>query len=95
LFKVYLNYPEYRLPGVPNDLHPFTSSAVKAIRELNRGRPGYMLRQANSILEQAATDNKDVIDAPYVNKILAGIPSKEPRQLLEQYPSPKLPKSLE
>ncbi len=95
LFKVYLNYPEYRLPSAPSDLHPFTTDAVKAIREINRGRPGYMLRQAHSILEQAATDNEDMIDAAYVNKAVGGMPSEKLPTLREQLRSTQLPEGLE
>jgi hypothetical protein len=95
LFEVYLNYPEYRLPGAHNDLHPFTTDAVKAVRELNRGRPGYMLRQAHNILEQAATDNEDVIDAVYVKKVVGGMPFEKHPTLRERLRSAQLPDSLE
>jgi hypothetical protein len=94
LFSAYLNYPEYRLPGAPNALHPFTADAVRTIQDLNEGRPGYMLRQANSIIEQASTDNEDVIDATYVDKAVGGIRPDERLRQQERLPPRQLPGSL-
>lgn len=93
LFKAYLNYPEYRIQETPDALHPFTSEAVATIQQLNGGRSGYMLRQANQILEIAAVENRVTIDGQYVSTLVSKTSSKKPSQ--SQQSEPELHKSLE
>lgn len=89
LFKNYLNYPEYRLPGSSDPLHPFTEEAVWEIRRKNQGRPGFMLVDAHDILELTAMENRNAVDIDAVQRT----PSKVPAEEIEAQP-PKPPEGL-
>jgi len=94
LFKNYLNYPGYRLPGSPDPLHPLSKEAIGYITKKNQGRPGFMLVDAHDILELAAMDNLDTVDLKAVQRS----PSKVPAEEAEAQPVEKpegLPKELQ
>jgi hypothetical protein len=54
----------------PGDLHPFTSDAVKAIFVRSNRKPRDVLRKAHGLIEAAASDNVDEIDAESVVRYL-------------------------
>ncbi len=54
----------------PGDLYPFTADAVAAIFARSNAKPRDVLRKAHGLIEAAASDNIDVIDAEIVMRYL-------------------------
>lgn len=55
------------------DLHPFTADAVAALFDRSNRKPRDILRKAHGLIEAAASDNVDQIDAAAVGKYLDAI----------------------
>ncbi len=81
LALAYLNH--YRLPGMSNDLNPFTKDAVVEALRLSGGVPGIMLNRLRLILEKAREQGWEIIDAEQIKQLREAVLPSEPPELDE------------
>lgn len=93
LFEIYLQNEEYRLPGAPSAIHPWTKDAIAHVMTVNGGRAGYMLSHARDILDMAAQENAVSIDLEFVKQTKAKLPAEEARRTAQK--SQELSKDLQ
>ena len=87
LVKQYLDAARTEPPPEENDVHPFDDEAIEVLLTRSDGKPRDLLRKANSLITEGASQNWDIITADYAAALLDSFADVDDDDFVSSYGS--------